>query len=108
MSNKDFSLPVYITERAREEVLTIIQLKKIPSGYALRIGVRGGGCSGTSFVIGFDKIKPGDDVFQTQGFDVVIEKRHTMYLIGLKVDFVDTHTERGFVFLHPEMELEEE
>jgi iron-sulfur cluster assembly protein len=108
MGNREFSLPVYITERAREEVKSIMRLKKIPSGYALRLGVRGGGCSGISFVVGFDKKKPGDDVFHTDGFDVLIEKRHVMYLVGLKIDFIDTHTERGFVFLHPEMELEDE
>lgn len=104
MSSNDFSLPVYITERAKEEILSIMQLKKIPKDYALRLGIRGGGCSGTSFVIGFDKKKADDDVFKTSSFDVLIEKKHLMYLIGLKIDFVDTDTERGFIFYHPEAE----
>lgn len=97
MENK-FALPVFITERARAEVKAIMDQKKIAKGYALRLGVRGGGCSGVSYVIGFDKPKNTDDVFDAGEFNVLIEKKHTMYLIGLKVDFVDSVLERGFSF----------
>jgi iron-sulfur cluster assembly protein len=94
-------LPIVITDRAREEVVNILTNKNIPKGYGLRIGVRGGGCSGVSYVIGFDKVKKSDDVFSTGSFEVLIEKKHLMHLLGLKVDFVDSDIERGFLFTNP-------
>lgn len=95
-------LPVFISDRAREEVANILALKKIPEGYGLRIGVRGGGCAGLSYVIGFDTPKPTDDRFDTGVFQIFIEKKHLMHLLGLHVDFVDSSSERGFLFTHPD------
>ena len=57
-------LPVLLTDRAREEVYQIFQHKNIPKGYGLRIGVKGGGCAGVTYVIGFDKPKQNDDIFK--------------------------------------------
>jgi len=94
-------LPVLITDRAREEVYHIFQHKNIPSGYGLRIGVKGGGCAGITYVIGFDKPKLNDDIFNTEHFQVLIEKKHLMHLLGIKVDFLDTDKDRGFLFQNP-------
>ncbi len=94
-------LPVLLTDRAREEAFHIFTHKNIPKGYGLRIGVKGGGCAGVTFVIGFDKPKPNDEIFDTESFQVLIEKKHFMHLLGLKVDFIDTEKERGFLFTHP-------
>jgi iron-sulfur cluster assembly protein len=92
------TLPVFITEAAKREISTIMDKKKIPDGYGLRLAVRGAGCSGVSFVIGFDKSKEGDEIFCEDSIPVFIEKKHFMHLIGSKVDFIDTASERGFVF----------
>jgi len=94
-------LPVLLTDRAREEVHHIYLHKNIPSGYGLRIGVKGGGCAGITYVIGFDQPKKNDDIFETENFKVMIEKKHLMHLLGLKVDFIDTDKERGFLFMNP-------
>jgi iron-sulfur cluster assembly protein len=104
MTKAAAELPITISERAKEEVLAIMAGKSIPKGYGLRIGVRGGGCSGVSYIVGFDKPKEKDDVYDLGTFQVMIEKRHTLYVVGLEVDFVDTATERGFSFRHPEIE----
>lgn len=104
MVKAEKELPLSISERAKEEVLAIMSGKSIPKGYGLRIGVRGGGCSGVSFIVGFDKPKEKDDVYNMGSFQLMIEKRHTIYVVGLEVDFVDTATERGFSFRHPEVE----
>ena len=72
--------------------------KNIPEGYGLRIGVKGGGCAGVSFFIGFDQNKPTDDIFFVSDFQVFIEKKHFMHLLGVKVDFINSETERGFLF----------
>jgi iron-sulfur cluster assembly protein len=92
------SLPVNLTERASQEVSHIMANKNIPEGYGLRIGVKGGGCAGVSYFIGFDQNKPTDEVFLVSDFQVFIEKKHFMHLLGVKVDFINSETERGFLF----------
>ncbi len=86
------------------QIRHIIANKNIPADYALRIGVRGGGCAGLGFVLGFDKPKTGDDTYTLDELRVLVEKKHTMYLIGLLVDWQDpTETEAGgFLFVNPE------
>ncbi len=75
-----------------------MEKKKIPAGYGLRLAVKGGGCSGISFVIGFDQPKEGDAIFDEEGIPVFIEKKHFLHLAGMQVDFVNNERERGFVF----------
>ncbi|MBD0400949.1 MULTISPECIES: iron-sulfur cluster assembly accessory protein [Flammeovirga] len=91
--------PITITDRAAEEIKNILTQKKVPEGYFLRIGVKGGGgCGGAAFTLGFDKEKETDMSYTTKGISVVIEKRQMMFLIDLEVDFEDRRDERGFVF----------
>lgn len=93
--------PVELTEKAVQEIKTIMENKNIPEGYGLRVGMKGGGCGGMSFVLGFDKQKEGDLRYETAGITVFIEKRHTMYLLGMKVDFHEGAEARGFMFINP-------
>ncbi|WP_375586613.1 HesB/IscA family protein [Cyclobacterium xiamenense] len=94
-------LPVNITSRALEEIRNIINTKNIPKNYALRIGVKGGGCGGVSYALGFDQPKEGDQQFEIQGLRVLIEKKHVMFLMGMQVDFYESNEARGFVFTNP-------
>lgn len=91
--------PVTISARACEEIQTIMKTKGIPPDYGLRVGVKGGGCGGMSLVIGFDKNKETDLVYEVKGIAVYIDKKHAMYLLGKKVDFVDEADARGFTFV---------
>ncbi len=91
-------LPLKISQKAIDELLSIIRSKGIPVHYALRIGVRGGGCSGASYLVGFDEKTEFDDEFVTGGIRVIIDKRHMMYLIGKTVDFHSGTDAMGFVF----------
>jgi iron-sulfur cluster assembly protein len=91
--------PIGLTTRAAEEVRKIMQTKNIPADYALRVGIRGGGCGGASLIIGFDKQKPNDLVYKEEGIDMLIDKKHTMYLIGKRVDFYEGADARGFMFV---------
>lgn len=93
-------IPVSITEKAVEEIRTIMQNKNIPSEYGLRVGVKaGGGCAGVSFLLGFDKKKDTDDDYMIHDIPVYIEKKHTMYILGMEIDFVENAEERGFTFV---------
>jgi iron-sulfur cluster assembly protein len=91
--------PITLTTRAAEEVLNIMQHKNIPKGYALRLGIKGGGCGGVSLIIGFDKQKPNDLSYSIDGVHILVDKKHTMYLIGKQVDFYEGADAKGFMFV---------
>ncbi len=92
-------LPCTFTESALAEIRDTIQTKNIPAGYGLRVGIKGGGCSGASYLIGFDTPKESDDIFDLEGIQVFIEKKHSMYLVNVRVDFENGVNARGFVFI---------
>lgn len=85
----------------------LAQLKKIKSDqnlgddYGLRVGVKGGGCSGFSYVLGFDTKSEKDDVFYIDGLEVYMEKAHAIYLLGMEIDWVEGLNNRGFTFTNP-------
>jgi iron-sulfur cluster assembly protein len=94
--------PVTLSAEAVKEVKHIMAHKNIPEGYGLRIGVRGAGCAGISYILGFDKRKEQDNAYELEGIPVFIEKKQLMYLIGLEVAFHDGEDARGFTFVKPE------
>jgi iron-sulfur cluster assembly protein len=91
--------PIGLTARAAEEVRKIMETKNIPAEYGLRVGIRGGGCGGVALIIGFDKQKSTDLIYEDEGIEVLIDKKHTMYLIGKQVDFYEGADARGFMFV---------
>ena len=94
--------PISLTPRAIEEVKIIMQDKSVPAEYGLRIGVQGGGCSGMSYLLGFDKKKESDEVYEIGGVEVIMDKKHGMYVMGMEVDFQDGLNARGFIFKNPQ------
>lgn len=96
------SSPIKFSDAARKEIEEILFRKNIPEGYGLRIGVRGGGCAKPSLFIGFDQPKEQDDIYKESEFQLLIDKKHLMHLLGVQVDFVDTDSERGFLLTYPE------
>jgi iron-sulfur cluster assembly protein len=93
--------PVMLTEGAVEQLNQIRQQENIPADYCLRVGVKGGGCSGFSYVLGFDLPQSNDDTFDISGIRVVMNKAHAIYLLGMEVDFVTGLDNRGFTFNNP-------
>lgn len=96
-------LPVSVTDIAWQEIRHIIDKKNIPAEYGLRIGIKGAGCSGMSFLLGFDKKQPNDMEFYHDGYPIYIAKKDTMYLMGLQVDFYEGNDARGFTFINPDV-----
>ena len=74
-------IPVEITPKAASEIKHILATKNIPEDYFLRVGVKGGGCGGMSYSLGFDKAKPEDQQFDVQGIPVLIEKKHQTVIL---------------------------
>ena len=90
-----------LTDRAAEAIKNIISEKNIPDGFSLRVGVRGGGCSGMSYILGFDRKRDHDVQFEHRGIVVFMDKRHGLYLMGTTVDYQDGLDARGFTFDNP-------
>ncbi|SIT94712.1 HesB/IscA family protein [Pontibacter indicus] len=102
MATETKTAPIALTERALAEVKNIMQEKNVPAEYGLRIGVQGGGCSGMSYLLGFDKVKDSDEVYNLDGLSLIMDKKHAMYVLGMEVDFQDGLNARGFVFNNPQ------
>jgi iron-sulfur cluster assembly protein len=93
--------PIQLSERAATEIRKIIVEKSIPEGFGLRIGVKGGGCSGMSYILGFDRSREEDMLYEIDGISVFIDKRHGLYLMGTTVDYHEGLDARGFTFENP-------
>ncbi len=91
---------VGLTEAARSEVRRLIEAED-RSGQDLRLGVSGGGCSGLVYKVEFGSRQEGDVVVNCDGFDVLLDKKSTIYLRGVILDHQAGLSGRGFVFKNP-------
>ncbi len=95
------STPVTLTEGAIEAVRKLMAAPDFDQSQALRIGVKGGGCSGMTYVLGFDQQQADDNLFEISGIPCIMNKSHEMYLYGMIVDWQDGLNNRGFTFRNP-------
>jgi iron-sulfur cluster assembly protein len=83
----------------------VLQLReKQGQDLCLRVGVRGGGCSGMSYTMNFEDpahIRPDDEVYDYEGFKVVCDPKSMLYLYGLLLDYSDALIGGGFQFTNP-------
>lgn len=91
--------PVTFTEGALQELKKILLQKQ--ENQALRVGVKGGGCSGMTYVLAVDHIGENDDIYEIQGIQVVMNKAHELYVLGMEIDWQDGLNSRGFTFTNP-------
>lgn len=93
---------ITITAKAIAEIKRIREQNNIPETYGLRMGVRGGGCSGFSYALGFDaEPRSNDIVLEADGLRVFIDAKSMFYLMGVTLDFSDGLMGRGFTFKNP-------
>ena len=95
---------VQITERAAVEIRRVIAEHKLPADCWVRVGAKGGGCSGFTYVLDFDQNGPTefDLGFEQFGIRVVIDKKSEFFMGGTTLDFNDGLLDRGFVFKNPQ------
>lgn len=101
LNQPSIEAPVEITDQALVEIKKILTTKDIPEGYGLRVGVKGGGCSGMSYVLGFDKKRDFDQEFEISEVTVYMDKRQGLYLLNTRIDYHDGLDARGFIFENP-------
>ncbi len=95
-------MEIDITEKALKQALRIKEENNIPEEYGLRIGVKGGGCSGMTYQLGFDaQAKETDTVIDKDGFKLFVDGKSLFYLTGTVLDFSDGLNGKGFVFNNP-------
>ncbi len=93
---------ILITQKAINQIEEIRKKENLSADFALRIGVKGGGCSGFSYVLGFDNEQHSyDKILQSNGVTIYIDEKSLMYLAGTELDFQDGLNGKGFVFNNP-------
>ena len=101
MAETKTSSPITLTSGAVAQLLRLRNEQGVPSHYGLRVGVKGGGCSGFSYLLGFDEQKEKDTVYEISGLQIYMDKAHALYLLGMEIDWMEGLNNRGFVFNNP-------
>lgn len=92
---------IKVTDNAKSKALQLMQ-EDGKSGYFIRVGVKGGGCSGLMYELDFDNvINDSDKSFEDNGIQVVVDKKSFLYLVGTTLDFSGGLNGKGFVFINP-------
>ena len=93
--------PVTFTEGAVNEIKKLMNAEDFDRSQHLRIGVKGGGCSGLSYVLGFDAKDENDELYEFEGMPFVMNRSHAIYLMGMQIDWQSGLNARGFTFTNP-------
>jgi iron-sulfur cluster assembly protein len=92
---------ITLTDKAASKVKEILQDKNIKTS-ALRVGVKGGGCSGFTYTLDFDEnAGETDQVFENKGVKIVVDAKSFVFLSGTELDYSDGLTGAGFTFQNP-------
>ena len=92
---------IKVTDNAKSKALQLMQ-EDGKSGYFIRVGVKGGGCSGLMYELDFDNvINDSDKSFEDNGIQVVVDRKSFLYLVGTTLDFSGGLNGKGFVFSNP-------
>ena len=93
--------PVTFTDGAINEIKRLMNEEGFDVSQFLRVGVKGGGCSGMTYVLGFEKIVDKDEIFEIDGIKCIINPSHAIYLTGMEVHWEGGLNSRGFTFTNP-------
>ncbi len=97
-------MSILLTEKAASQIKKIVQESGLPAEETrLRVGVKGGGCSGFSYMLDLTEEPRGemDEELESNGIKVLIDSKSLLYLEGTEIDFKDEMMQQGFVFKNP-------
>jgi iron-sulfur cluster assembly accessory protein len=92
---------ITLTDGATAKIKELLASQEDASDQALRVAVRGGGCSGFQYALAFDKRRDDDHVFEQNGVSVVVDKTGMQFVLGSEVDYVDGLQGAGFAVNNP-------
>ena len=93
---------ITVSERAAQQVNSLMETEGLNNGYFIRVSVVGGGCSGLSYKMDFDnESQQGDQEFESNGYKIVCDMKSFLYLCGTELDFTDGLNGKGFQFNNP-------
>lgn len=93
--------PIQFTASAIAEIKRLMTEPGFDDTQILRVGVKGGGCSGMTYLLNFDKATEKDQHFNIEGVPFVIDPSHSLYLAGMEIDWQGGLNSRGFTFKNP-------
>ena len=95
-------MAITLSDNAAKEIQSIIKEQGLSEAVALRVGVKGGGCSGFSYVLDLTESQPeNDEIMESHGVKIYTDRKSYLYLNGTEIDFKDEVMGRGFVFKNP-------
>jgi iron-sulfur cluster assembly protein len=102
MSELNVETEILITDKAANQIRRIMEENAVTEGSGLRVGVKGGGCSGLSYTMNFDPVsKESDTIVEYNGVRLFVDPKSLFYLIGTELDFSDGLNGKGFTFNNP-------
>ncbi|MEP6950872.1 MAG: iron-sulfur cluster assembly accessory protein [Ginsengibacter sp.] len=93
--------PVNFTKGAVTEIKRLMNREGFDLSKALRVGVKGGGCSGMSYILDFETKSDNDEYFEIEGIPCIINPAHSIYLLDMEVNWEGGLNSRGFTFKNP-------
>jgi iron-sulfur cluster assembly protein len=92
---------ISLTDKAAGKISELLGSQQDSEGQALRVAVRGGGCSGFQYALAFDRVKEDDHVFEVDGVSVIVDKVSMQFVFGSEVDYVEGLQGAGFQVNNP-------
>ncbi len=92
---------ITLSDQAVAKIRELLGSQEGSEDQALRVAVRGGGCSGFQYALAFDRVKDDDNVFEVEGVSVVVDKVSMQFVFGSQVDYVEGLQGAGFQVNNP-------
>lgn len=93
---------IKVNDNAKEKIATLLAESGKPEGSFVRVGVKGGGCSGLMYNLDFDSaLTDNDKIFEDNGVKVVVDKKSMLYLLGTVLEYSGGLNGKGFSFVNP-------
>ncbi|MFO7822859.1 MAG: iron-sulfur cluster assembly accessory protein [Cyclobacterium sp.] len=93
---------IIVSEKARDRILELRQEENRNTEENIRVSVKGGGCSGLMYDLGFDNsTSETDHVFEDKGVKIIVDRKSLLYLAGTTLEFSDGLNGKGFQFVNP-------
>ncbi|MBT3648247.1 MAG: iron-sulfur cluster assembly accessory protein [Flavobacteriales bacterium] len=93
---------IRVSDNAKAQVVKLKDDQSVAQEAFIRVGVKGGGCSGLTYLMDFDtQLEDDDKVFEDKGVQIVVDKKSFLYLVGTELDYAGGLNGKGFSFINP-------